>query len=985
VSQAQCSLFFAADEVANTPLHLAAGGGFEDVCRLLLSARADGRMRNSMGEAPLDLAVGRWRARRLFFSSFSDMDLGPEGNLSESEDIVSAGEGEVAAIAEQTERRLKMRLGVEARSNDCTALHLAAREGDVLSTEVLLTGKANVSGRVLSKLLNAKTRHGCTPLYMAAEEGNHPVVKLLLTASADPDACDEDGATPLHMAAQNGHMQACTTLLDCGGAEIDAVKRGGATALSLAATGGYSDMVAALLRAKAEIDAASDMGVTPLISAAAGGHVQTLKMLLQARADFDCRDASGATALICAAGAGRAATLQSLILEGAALDTATHAGGTALIAACESNHQAAARTLVLARADLDLQMKGGATALMLACLNGHEAVSHMLLQEGAKIYGAALSGDGLNAFPEDQRKLLENLIKLSYPGCAEVQATLLRKSATGLMLQIRSFETDGSRQVPTLIRLGLEMALREEAASLAETLQYLGGSGATVLRGPMYLESHGACVLQLSGACWLLPDFVSSKVTTFSEFLCPTLAVEALDNTKMAEIVEDSLGIIAQLWAVGGGLRSLADTTKLQIEVPSLPGSVEMFTNAGPFLNDLAKTMSHVLLPARDNERWADYKNQLPPSLWTELSRLVDRGRLVWAQRAAAEAAYAVSPLSHAPDESRMAMLSEAKPLADCLRLLNDLTEEAPAAHWLEGWKPIRATVHGALVCDSLIVDACGRSWLFDLANARSGSLFDDAAHLIADILFSQLQPPDESALLTQCAAFDAFVPLDAAELWEIGSRDPPTGLTSGAELALRLCSGILLQACRFVHSLSSDPRELHMTSFLCPLLIQAFKRLGCRSSLLHQRAIWHGAMRCAAGIVAALARPPVEPPNLSNEVVRVPLKLAEQSVMMRGSAMGGAASDYGLALITTAVGDECHVISLASVQTASVFYDDIDSRRALRRTIPTTSHALLLVADVLLTGKCLQAIPQRSDGRNRSPGAQPIQSGVSIDATPAR
>jgi hypothetical protein len=294
------------------------------------------------------------------------------------------------------------------------------------------------------------------------------------------------------------------------------------------------------------------------------------------------------------AAAGRAAAVRALILDGAKLDTTTHDGGTALMAACESNHQTAARTLILAGANVDLQMNGGASALMLACLNGHEEVSQILLQAGAKVHGAALTGDALQFLPESDKQLLENLIKLSFPGCTKVQMLLLRKSSNGgLLLQTQSFDNQGKPQMPTVTRLDLEVVLREEISGLAETIPNLGASGTAIMRGPIYLDCYGACVLQMSGACWALPDFEASKVITFASEL--RLATKVLD---------DHLDVLAQLWGTGGGLRSLASATAQRVELPTDDASIELLVSKGPLLQQLVKAASHVLLPARDNERW---------------------------------------------------------------------------------------------------------------------------------------------------------------------------------------------------------------------------------------------------------------------------------------------------------------------------------------------------------------------------------------------
>ena len=81
-----------------------------------------------------------------------------------------------------------------------TALHWAARHGDLELTTALLAAHANTK---------AVTRIGAyTPLHVASEVGSGPVVAALLKAGADPKAVTTTGVTPLHLAAMSGSVAA---------------------------------------------------------------------------------------------------------------------------------------------------------------------------------------------------------------------------------------------------------------------------------------------------------------------------------------------------------------------------------------------------------------------------------------------------------------------------------------------------------------------------------------------------------------------------------------------------------------------------------------------------------------------------------------------------------------------------------------------------------------------------------------------------------
>ncbi len=138
----------------------------------------------------------------------------------------AAKRGDVAAV----KAALKEGADVNAAQGDgLTALHLAAQEGNLEITKLLLGAKANVE---------AKTKIGdYTPLHLAASGARLTVVQALLSAGASPSAVTTTtGVTPLHLAAKalNGE-RVVKTLLEKG-APVDARESSsGQTALMFAA------------------------------------------------------------------------------------------------------------------------------------------------------------------------------------------------------------------------------------------------------------------------------------------------------------------------------------------------------------------------------------------------------------------------------------------------------------------------------------------------------------------------------------------------------------------------------------------------------------------------------------------------------------------------------------------------------------------------------------------------------------------------------
>ena len=109
---------------------------------------------------------------------------------------------------------LKQGADVNAAQGDgMTALHWAARHGDVELARTLVYAGAN---------LKATTRlGGLTPLLMASQIGDSAIIEVLLKAGADAKTATTNGTTPLMFAAASGRVEA-VKLLVAHGADINA-------------------------------------------------------------------------------------------------------------------------------------------------------------------------------------------------------------------------------------------------------------------------------------------------------------------------------------------------------------------------------------------------------------------------------------------------------------------------------------------------------------------------------------------------------------------------------------------------------------------------------------------------------------------------------------------------------------------------------------------------------------------------------------------
>ena len=181
--------------------------------------------------------------------------------------IVRAHEASVAEAAMAGDRDtvrtlLKQGEDVNAAMGDgMTALHWAAKRGDVELAQMLLYAGANVK---------ATTRLGAyTPLLLAGQVGEPRMIDLRLKSGADAKAATTNGTTPLMLAATAGNAEAVKLLLDKGADPNAKENARGETALMFAAHYNRVAAMKALLAAGANINLTTS--VVDLASLTQGG------------------------------------------------------------------------------------------------------------------------------------------------------------------------------------------------------------------------------------------------------------------------------------------------------------------------------------------------------------------------------------------------------------------------------------------------------------------------------------------------------------------------------------------------------------------------------------------------------------------------------------------------------------------------------------------------------------------------------------------
>ncbi|KAG1672195.1 hypothetical protein FOA52_002895 [Chlamydomonas sp. UWO 241] len=186
----------------------------------------------------------------------------------------------------------------------CTAIWVAASEGDVAALERLLcvgkrrtrstSAEADLESMQHRAMLVAADGRGKTALLHAAESGHAEAMRLLLEhPSADPAVmlivASKRGRSALGWAALGGHVDAMHVLLNHSCADPAAmmmlISKYGSTALTYASQEGRVDVMRVLLD-HSSADAAAMMGHgdshgnTAFMPAAFGGHVDAMRLLL---------------------------------------------------------------------------------------------------------------------------------------------------------------------------------------------------------------------------------------------------------------------------------------------------------------------------------------------------------------------------------------------------------------------------------------------------------------------------------------------------------------------------------------------------------------------------------------------------------------------------------------------------------------------------------------------------------------------------------
>jgi uncharacterized protein len=394
----------AANDFRITPMSLACTNGSAALVELFLKAGATPNTRISTGETPIMTCAssGSADAVRMLIARGADVNA------------VEPSQNQDALMWAAAERHPDVvRLLIDARANlqahtrkGFTALHFAAREGDLESTRLLLAAGVNVNirsqpespetgrgvgevssnGRTASggaaagggargPAYQATLSAGSTPLLVATMRGQVPVALLLLEHGADPDVGDA-GFAPLHWAAgtweggvsnpvygfsdpmsgipkRQDKLQLVGALLAHGANPNSRMTRRPPGFAGLG--GGYEDAA----------------GATPFLLATAAADLEMMRLLLAAGADPAQVTETNATAVMAASGLNRGIG-ESPITEAQALE--------------------AVKFLLALGADARGAATNGENALFGAAYRGWNTLLALLIDKGADVNALSKAG-----------------------------------------------------------------------------------------------------------------------------------------------------------------------------------------------------------------------------------------------------------------------------------------------------------------------------------------------------------------------------------------------------------------------------------------------------------------------------------------------------------------------------------------------------------------------------------------------------------------
>lgn len=363
------SAVFAANELGQTALHIAAKQGDLSMVRFLLRNEAVVNAEDGEDRLPLHYAVisGNASVVHALLSAGADKTVRDLGGLS-PRDLCNSSSSLSSWFLDHGSN-------LEAKNSDgLPALCLFARRRDITAVRDLLELRANIDPV-------GPDEH--TPLFEACKQNHAEMVELLLNRGANILARNSRNDTVMCQVGWHGHTRIGEILLDHG-ADIDAVNDFRYSALHECCDHGHVEMALMLLRRGARFDMFNKWNNAPIHQACRSGHIKIVRKLLESGDDVNRRDSHiDATPIGEASQHGHADIVQLLLSRGAEPNQRSFTDGhhqTPLMRAAAEGHTAIVDLLLNHNpAHIEAQDEMGATALLYAVTNGRIETTKQLV------------------------------------------------------------------------------------------------------------------------------------------------------------------------------------------------------------------------------------------------------------------------------------------------------------------------------------------------------------------------------------------------------------------------------------------------------------------------------------------------------------------------------------------------------------------------------------------------------------------------------
>jgi ankyrin repeat protein len=404
-----------ANDFGMTPLSRACTNGSAALVELLLNAGANPNVRIATGETPLMTcaSTGSADAVRLLLARGAEVNS------------VEPSQRQDALMWAASERHPDVvRLLIEAGANTTahttkgfTALHVAAREGDIDSVRHLLASGVNINVRSIpdkkaptgrGPAYQATLSEGSTPLLVATVRGHVPLALFLLEQGADPNVPDA-GFTPLHWASGTWEGGISNSVYGFSDAMSGIPNRQQKIALVKALLAHGANPNGRMTRRPPGFSGLGGgyedaSGATPFLLASAADDLEMMRLLLAGGADPKLVTDSKATAVMAASGLnrsiGESPSTEAQALEavrflfelGADARGVTNIGENALFGAAYRGWNTLLELLIEKGADVNAVSKAGITPWLAASGYGdrlggvlyNKAGADILLKHGAE-------------------------------------------------------------------------------------------------------------------------------------------------------------------------------------------------------------------------------------------------------------------------------------------------------------------------------------------------------------------------------------------------------------------------------------------------------------------------------------------------------------------------------------------------------------------------------------------------------------------------